>query len=172
MFTKGIKFRIFTLSSNEMIIPSTEPDWQWWKMFIIQLNLLNVKILNCSNFDIPNLVLFYFTNTLGDLKVTQTSLSLQGFHPSLFHCLLPPPVVALLNYLVLVGFCQDFLDLLVCYRTSIDWWYSSILTHQRHVLEKFLESSAAFIIQVFLSVCFSSHFCWFVGGRARIWDLF
>ena len=75
--------------------------------------------------------------------------------------------------MVLVLFCQDFLDLSIYHRTS-DWWYLSIWPHQHHVLQKFLDNSNALIVCTgfaqFLFPC--GHFYWFVGGRAKIGDLF
>jgi hypothetical protein len=47
-------------------------------MFIIKLNLVNIKSLSSVKFDISNLILFYFKNILGDLnklEIMQYSLT-------------------------------------------------------------------------------------------------
>lgn len=94
-------------------------------MFIIQFNLLNVKILNYSNFDIPNLAFFYFKNILGDLNKMESYLGfpqlMRGFHPSLFHCLTPNSSHCSLKLGGIHRFLSGFLDLLVYHRTSSDW---------------------------------------------------
>lgn len=74
---KGIQIQNFGINLKWIDYSSHRARLICWSVFI-QLNLINVKIVNCSNFDIPNLS-FYFKNILGSLntmEVTQAYLYL------------------------------------------------------------------------------------------------